>query len=78
VQSIFVGNHGISWSIYCHDPDGNNLSSSSTPLVLPAAVPDPLDLSKADDTIIAETRKLAQGSPATSPMPTGAPTSPDA
>lgn len=68
VQSIMVGNHGIAWSIYCHDPDGNNLEFFvDTPWYFPQPFLIPLDLSQPDDTIIAETRKLAQEQPGYEP-----------
>jgi len=68
VQSIFVGNHGIAWSIYCHDPDGNNLEFFvDTPWYFPQPFLVPLDLSQPDDSIIAETRKMAQEQPGYEP-----------
>lgn len=68
VQSIFVGNHGIAWSIYCHDPDGNNLEFFvDTPWYFPQPFLVPLDLSQPDDTIIAETRGMAQQQPGYEP-----------
>jgi hypothetical protein len=68
VQSIFVGNHGIAWSIYCHDPDGNNLEFFvDTPWYFPQPFLIPLDLSQPDDTIIAETRRMAQEQPGYEP-----------
>jgi len=60
-QSILVGNHGIAWSIYCHDPDGNNLEFFvDTPWYFPQPFLEPLDLSQPDDVIIAQTREMAQ------------------
>ena len=64
VQSILVGNHGISWSIYCHDPDGNNLELFvDTDWYFPQPFLIPLDLSKSDDAIKAETESLARAQP---------------
>ena len=61
VQSIFVGNHGIAWSIYCHDPDRNNLEFFvDTPWYFPQPFLEPLDLSLPDEEIINATRQLAQ------------------
>lgn len=61
VQSILVGNHGIAWSIYCHDPDGNNLEFFvDTPWYFPQPFLVPLDLSKSDDEIIAETETMSR------------------
>ena len=68
VQSIFVGSHGIAWSIYCHDPDGNNLEFFvDTPWYFPQPFLVPLDLSLPDDTIIDETRRMAQQQPGYQP-----------
>ncbi|MCA0244538.1 MAG: VOC family protein [Proteobacteria bacterium] len=68
VQSIFIGNHGIAWSIYCHDPDGNNLEFFvDTPWYFPQPFLIPLDLSQSDEAIIAETRKMAQEQPGYEP-----------
>ena len=68
VQSIFVGNHGIAWSIYCHDPDGNNLEFFvDSPWYFPQPFLVPLDLSRPDDTIIAETREMARQQPGYQP-----------
>jgi catechol 2,3-dioxygenase len=64
VQSILVGNHGISWSIYCHDPDGNNLELFvDTDWYFPQPFLVPLDLSKSNDEIHAETEKLSREQP---------------
>lgn len=68
VQSIFVGNHGIAWSIYCHDPDGNNLEFFvDTPWYFPQPFLVPLDLKQADADIIAQTRQMAQEQPGYEP-----------
>jgi len=63
VQSIRVGNHGIAWSIYGHDPDGNNLEFFvdtdwyiSQPFLIP------LDFSKTDDEIVELTRSMCESS----------------
>lgn len=61
VQNIMVGNHGIAWSIYCHDPDGNNLEFFvDTEWYFPQPFLIPLDLSKSDEEIIAETEKFSR------------------
>ena len=64
VQSILVGNHGISWSIYCHDPDGNNLELFvDTDWYFPQPFLIPMDLSKSNEEIMAETEKLSREQP---------------
>ena len=64
VQSIFPANHGIAWSIYCHDPDGNNLELFvDTEWYMPQPFLIPLDFSQTDQEIYDETHRLAKGSP---------------
>jgi catechol 2,3-dioxygenase len=61
VQSIFPVNHGIAWSIYCHDPDGNNLEFFvDTDWYFPQPFLEPLDWSMSDDEIVAHTEKLSR------------------
>lgn len=68
VQSILVGNHGISWSIYCHDPDGNNLELFvDTDWYFPQPFLIPLDLSKSNEEIHAETAALSHAQPGYEP-----------
>lgn len=62
-QSIFPANHGIAWSIYAHDPEGNNLEFFvdtewyiSQPFLIP------LDLSKSDQEIYNQTKQMCQES----------------
>lgn len=64
VQNILVGNHGVSWSIYCHDPDGNNLEFFvDTDWYFPQPFLVPLDLSQTEDEIRAETERLSRAQP---------------
>ena len=64
VQSILIGNHGISWSIYCHDPEGNNLELFvDTDWYFPQPFLIPLDLSKSDEEIREETEKFSREQP---------------
>ena len=52
IQSIMVANHGIAWSIYCHDPDGNNLEFFvDTSWYFPQPFLVPLDLTQSDAAI---------------------------
>lgn len=70
VQSIFPANHGIAWSIYCHDPDGNNLELFvDTEWYMPQPFLIPLDFSKTDKEIYDETHKLAKEQPGFEPYP---------
>lgn len=68
VQSILVANHGIAWSIYCHDPDGNNLELFvDTEWYFPQPFLEPLDLSEPDDVIYAKTEALCRSQPGFEP-----------
>lgn len=68
VQSIFPANHGIAWSIYCHDPDGNNLELFvDTEWYFPQPFLIPLDLEKSDDEIYQDTLKMAKEQPGFEP-----------
>ncbi|MES2399541.1 MAG: VOC family protein [Pseudomonadota bacterium] len=61
IQSIFPANHGIAWSIYCHDPDGNNLELFvDTEWYFPQPFLIPLDLTQSDEAIHDETLALAK------------------
>ena len=61
VQSIFPVQHGIAWSIYIHDPEGNNLEFFvDTEWYFPQPFLEPLDLSMSDDEIYAATKRIAE------------------
>lgn len=61
VASIFPANHGIAWSIYAHDPEGNNLEFFvDTDWYFPQPFLVPLDFSKTDDEIRADTERFAR------------------
>jgi catechol-2,3-dioxygenase len=62
-SNLFPANHGVAWSIYAHDPEGNNLEffvDSDWYITQPFLIP--LDLSKSDEAIVAETRKMCESS----------------
>lgn len=68
VQSIMPGNHGIAWSIYCHDPDGNNLEFFvDTEWYFPQPFLVPLDLEQSDEEIVRQTHALAAQQPGFEP-----------
>lgn len=70
VQSIFPANHGIAWSIYCHDPDGNNLELFvDTDWYFPQPFLVPLDLSQTDAEIQATTEAMCREQPGFEPYP---------
>jgi catechol 2,3-dioxygenase len=61
--NLFPANHGIAWSIYAHDPEGNNLEffvDSAWYITQPFLIP--LDFSKSDDEIVGETKALCEKS----------------
>ena len=62
-SNLFPANHGIAWSIYAHDPEGNNLEffvDSDWYITQPFLIP--LEFSKADELIVAETKQLCESS----------------
>ncbi len=64
VRSIMPVNHGIAWSIYCHDPDGNNLELFvDTEWYFPQPFLVPLDLAETNDEIHATTAALCKEQP---------------
>lgn len=64
VQSVMPANHGIAWSIYCHDPDGNNLEFFVDPdWYMPQPFLIPLDFAKTNEEIVEETGVLAKEQP---------------
>jgi catechol 2,3-dioxygenase len=68
VQSILVANHGIAWSIYCHDPDGNNLELFvDTDWYFPQPFLVPLDLTQSDAEIHALTKAMCREQPGFEP-----------
>ncbi|MDB5579234.1 MAG: hypothetical protein JWR80_4410 [Bradyrhizobium sp.] len=60
---IFPANHGIAWSIYAHDPEGNNLEfyvDSEWYISQPFLIP--LDFAKSDQEIYDQTRTMCEES----------------
>ncbi|XJJ69713.1 VOC family protein (plasmid) [Novosphingobium sp. BL-8A] len=63
VGHLFSGNHGVAWSIYAHDPEGNNLEffvDTDWYILQPFLIP--LDLSKDNEAIVEETRAMCETS----------------
>lgn len=59
--NFFPANHGIAWSIYTHDPEGNNLEFFvDTPWYFPQPFLVPLDFAEDNDAIHAATEKLSK------------------
>ncbi len=62
-SNLFPANHGIAWSIYAHDPEGNNLEffvDSEWYITQPFLIP--LDFSKSNAEILAQTKTLCEAS----------------
>ena len=69
-KSLFPANHGIAWSIYAHDPEGNNLEffvDSAWYITQPFLIP--LEFSKTDDEIVALTKRVCEESAGFEPYP---------
>jgi len=59
---LMPANHGVAWSIYAHDPEGNNLEFFvDTDWYFPQPFLVPLDFSKSDEDIRRETEGLCRG-----------------
>ncbi len=61
--NLFPANHGIAWSIYAHDPEGNNLEffvDSDWYITQPFLIP--LDFSQSNDEIVALTKSMCETS----------------
>jgi catechol-2,3-dioxygenase len=62
-SNLFPANHGIAWSIYAHDPEGNNLEffvDSDWYITQPFLIP--LDFAKTNDEIVGLTKQLCESS----------------
>lgn len=67
-DKLLVGTHGIAWSVYAHDPEGNTLEFFvDTPWFIDQPFLEPFDLSKSDDDIMAETEALCRAAPGFQP-----------
>jgi catechol-2,3-dioxygenase len=67
-SSFFLANHGIAWSIYAHDPEGNNMEffvDTDWYMTQPMLIP--LDFSKTDQEIVALTKSMCERSPGFEP-----------
>ena len=68
VKHVFPSEHAIAWSVYAHDPDGNNLEFFvDTPWYVTQPFLVPIDMSKSDEEIIAETEARARTMPGFQP-----------
>jgi catechol 2,3-dioxygenase len=63
-QNILAANHGNAWSLYAHDPEGNNLEFYvESPWYVAQPMFEMLDLTKNDEDILTETRELCASNP---------------
>lgn len=63
IEKMMPANHGIAWSIYAHDPEGNNLEfyvDSDWYIDQPCLIP--LDFSKTDEQIYLQTQEICKQS----------------
>jgi catechol 2,3-dioxygenase len=61
--NLFPANHGVAWSIYAHDPEGNNLEffvDTEWYITQPFLIP--LDFTKTDDEIFELTKTMCEKS----------------
>jgi 2-polyprenyl-6-methoxyphenol hydroxylase-like FAD-dependent oxidoreductase/catechol-2,3-dioxygenase len=63
VTNLFPANHGVAWSIYAHDPEGNNLEffvDTEWYITQPFLIP--LDFSRSDQEIVDQTKAMCEKS----------------
>jgi catechol 2,3-dioxygenase len=61
--NLFPANHGVAWSIYAHDPEGNNLEffvDTQWYITQPFLIP--LDFTQSNDEIVSLTRSMCETS----------------
>lgn len=62
-SDLFPANHGIAWSIYAHDPEGNNLEFFvDSPWYIKQPFLIPLDFTKSDDELVELTHSMCKTS----------------
>lgn len=66
---LTMASHGNAWSVYAHDPEGNYIEFYvDTDWYAAQPFYEPLDLSKPDEEIIAETEAMCRASPGFKPI----------
>ena len=69
VTRIAPINHGVAWSVYCYDPEGNRTEVFvDTPWYVAQPFGEPLDLSQSDDEIRATTVAMLKDNPSFKPL----------
>jgi catechol-2,3-dioxygenase len=70
VTSMEPANHGIAWSIYTQDPEGNHLEFFvETPWYVHQPMKQPLDFALPDEEIVRRTEAFCRGLPGFEPHP---------
>lgn len=61
---LMAGTHGIAWSVYAHDPEGNTLEFFvDSPWFIDQPFLEPVDLSKPDAELMADTENMIKDKP---------------
>jgi catechol 2,3-dioxygenase len=61
---LMAGTHGIAWSVYAHDPEGNTLEFFvDSPWFIDQPFLEPVDLSKSDADLMADTENMIKDKP---------------
>ena len=69
VSALTAITHGIAWSIYFKDPEGNRIEVFvDSPWYVEQPIREPIDLSKNDDVLFAETEARVKTDPSFRPM----------
>jgi catechol-2,3-dioxygenase len=70
VKSMEPANHGIAWSIYTQDPEGNSIEFFvETPWFIHQPMRQPLDFSLPDEEIVRTTEEFCRAMPGFQPHP---------
>ena len=69
VTKLTTVNHGVAWSVYCHDPEGNRTEAFvDTPWYVSQPYAEDLDLTLSDEEIVAATAAMLKDDPTTEPF----------
>ena len=69
ITNIKTINHGLAWSVYCADPEGNRTEAFvETPWYVSQPYEADLDLNLSDDEILNLTESLVEGDPSSKPI----------
>ena len=69
ITNIKTINHGVAWSVYCSDPEGNRTEAFvETPWYVSQPYEDSLDLNLTDNEILTLTESMVENDPTSKPM----------